>query len=76
VSAAVPDTLAPFATDVRWSATTRIAFRLCFVYVGLYVLSTQMISSMGPRPIRIPPLRALAPARDAFLWVQEVPFNR
>jgi len=69
VSAAVPDTLAPSATDVRWRTTTMVAFRLCFVYFGLYILSTQMISSMGPLPIRIPPLRALPPVRDAFLWV-------
>ena len=69
VSAAVPDTPAPSGTDVRWSAATKVAFRLCFVYVGLYVLSTQMISSMGPLPIRIPPLRALPLVRNAFLWV-------
>jgi len=66
---AVSDVLAPSATDVRWSLAAKIAFRLCFVYLGLYVLTTQMISSMVRLPIGIPPLSVFAPVRNTFLWV-------
>ncbi|HEY7188252.1 MAG TPA: hypothetical protein VH436_16970 [Vicinamibacterales bacterium] len=69
VRAAVSDSLAPATTDVRWSPATKVAFRLCFVYFGLYVLTTQMISSMVRLPIGIPPLSVLPPVRNAFLWV-------
>ena len=38
------------STDVYWSPATRIAFRVCFVYFGLYVIATQMLQGM----LRIP----------------------
>ena len=34
-------TAAPPAT--RWALPTRVAFRLCFLYFGIYVLITQML---------------------------------
>jgi hypothetical protein len=55
-----PDTIpdaatAPIAAAVsepesqpRWSLVTRIAFRLCFLYFSLYVLSTQMLGALLP----------------------------
>jgi hypothetical protein len=30
----------------RWSAATRVAFRFCFVYFGLYIVLTQMLTSL------------------------------
>jgi len=32
----------------RWRLITRIAFRLCFIYFGLYILLTQMLQAMVP----------------------------
>ncbi|HEV2288846.1 MAG TPA: hypothetical protein VGR81_07835 [Candidatus Acidoferrales bacterium] len=29
-----------------WNATTRVAFRFCFLYLGLYILFTQMLTSL------------------------------
>ena len=36
---------------VRWSPVTRIAFRFCFLYFGLYVLMTQMLSGLLQLPV-------------------------
>lgn len=33
-----------------WKPATRIAFRFCFIYFGLYVLFTQMLGSLLPLP--------------------------
>ena len=32
----------------RWNLATRIAFRLCFLYFSLYVVSTQMLGGLLP----------------------------
>ena len=49
-----------------WSQSSRIAFRFCFVYFGLYCLSTQIILSVLviPKvdlsdPATLPPIRAI-----------------
>lgn len=34
------------ASSPRWSVPTRIAFRFCFLYFGLYVVLTQMFTSL------------------------------
>jgi len=34
----------------RWRLITRIAFRLCFIYFGLYILLTQMLQAMVRKP--------------------------
>ena len=39
------------APVVRWSPVTRIAFRFCFLYFGLYVLMTQMLSGLLQLPM-------------------------
>lgn len=36
--------------SARWSLATRVAFRLCFGYFGLYILFTQMLPSLFPLP--------------------------
>jgi hypothetical protein len=57
-------------TTPRWSLATRIAFRLCFVYFGLYVLTTQMLAGMLPFPaFRIPNLETLQPLRGLIIWI-------
>jgi hypothetical protein len=38
----------PAARPARWSLSARLAFRLCFVYFSLYVLTTQMLGAMIP----------------------------
>lgn len=54
----------------HWSPATTIAFRFCFVYFGLYVLLTQMLSSLIPVPvINVPELGDLLPVRALVLWV-------
>lgn len=39
----------------RWTAATRLAFRFCFLYFGLYVLTTQMLEGMWIIPKLQPP---------------------
>lgn len=58
------------AGEARWHPATRLAFRFCFVYFGLYVLLTQMLGAMVvlPRP-RIQPLGILGPLRAPVFWV-------
>src|SRR5688572_12313866 len=36
----------PVERPVRWRLRTRIAFRLCFLYFSLYVITTQMLGSL------------------------------
>lgn len=47
-----------------WRLATRVAFRFCFIYFGLYILLTQMIFI----PF-IPPLQALPPVEPTVKWV-------
>lgn len=44
--------------DPRWHLITRIAFRFCVLYFGLYVISTQMLGSL------------LSLEADNFAWIQ------
>lgn len=53
----------------HWSFATRIAFRFCFVYFGLYCLVTQISISLIPTSIDIPELDTLWPMRQIILWV-------
>ena len=53
----------------RWSAATRVAFRFCFVYFGLYCLLNQILTSFVPLPsVEIPDLSTLPPLRNVVLW--------
>jgi hypothetical protein len=57
------------APEVRWSAAVRVAFRLCFVYFGLYILTTQMLGGL----LIVPnwgflPLEQLPPMKNIVTW--------
>jgi len=56
--------------EASWSPATRIAFRFCFVYFGLYVLMTQMLGGLLPNPwFGVPTLGQKPPMRPLVLWV-------
>ena len=60
---------APHA-EASWSPATRIAFRFCVLYFGLYVLMTQMLAGLLPNPwFRVPVLAEQLPMRALVLWV-------
>jgi len=60
----------PRSDAPSWSPATRIAFRFCFVYFGLYVLMTQMLAGMLPnRWFRVPVLGEKPPMRPLVIWV-------
>lgn len=63
---------APAAIDrptVRWTAATRIAFRFCFLYFGLYVVTTQMLQGIIVIPNwGFPPLETVPPFRNVIQW--------
>jgi hypothetical protein len=54
----------------RWRSSTRIAFRFCVVYVGLYVVTTQMLSGLIVLPVgSLPEFGNLPPVRTLVFWV-------
>ena len=69
-SPASPDPDPQPHSEAAWSPATRIAFRFCFLYFGLYVLMTQMLAGMLPNPwFRVPVLGEKPPMRPLVLWV-------
>ena len=58
------------APSVRWSPATRIAFRFCVLYFGLYVLTTQMITGMLVVPKwDFQPPEELPPMKNMVSWI-------
>lgn len=54
----------------RWNAATRVAFRFCFVYFGLYVLTTQMLGGLWIIPkIPFPNLGATGWMKGPITWL-------
>ena len=54
---------------VRWSLATRVAFRFCFAYFGLFCLTTQVFTGLFPIPnVDIPDLGTLWPMRQTNFW--------
>ena len=53
-----PTSVAPQPpSEAAWAPATRVAFRFCFLYFGLYVFMTQMLAGMVPNPkFRMPVL--------------------
>ena len=60
---------APETNTPAWSPATLIAFRFCVVYFGLYVLTTQMLTSFVPLPFEVPDLQSTPPVRAVVVWV-------
>lgn len=57
------------AQATRWRWTTRIAFRFCFVYFGLYSLCTQIITGFVPVPsFDVPDPSTYWPIRPIVFW--------
>jgi uncharacterized membrane protein YphA (DoxX/SURF4 family) len=53
----------------HWSNASRVAFRFCFVYFGIYCLATQILTSLVPLPsVDIPDPSTLWPLRPIVLW--------
>jgi uncharacterized membrane protein YphA (DoxX/SURF4 family) len=70
-SAYTPDvhTVTDVAESPHWSPATRAAFRVCFIYFGLYVLLTQMLSGMIIVPgWNFPELGTKTPFRQVIVW--------
>jgi hypothetical protein len=52
-----------------WRPLTRLAFRFCVAYFGLYVVTTQMLGAMIPTPLpRFPSLETLPPFLPLLKW--------
>lgn len=57
------------APAARWSFATRIAFRFCFIYFGLYCLLTQISTSLVPLPnVDIPDPSTFPPMHQIVTW--------
>ncbi|HUO14080.1 MAG TPA: DoxX family protein [Verrucomicrobiae bacterium] len=57
------------AQPTKWSWTTRVAFRFCFVYFGVYCLCTQIITSFVPVPsFDVPDPSTFWPIRPIVFW--------
>jgi hypothetical protein len=64
-----PTPAAHVEAEPHWPLATRLVFRLCFVYFGLYVLTTQMLSGMLRLPVISLPSLGTAPGfRHLFIW--------
>jgi hypothetical protein len=66
LTAAPPE---PVARSVRWRLRTRIAFRLCFLYFSLYVVTTQMLGGLVLLPaVNLPNLGATGFMKGIVTW--------
>jgi len=72
VVAEAPALAAALEPRVRWNLLTRVAFRFCAIYFTLYVLFTQMISSLLPVPgngFGVPPLESFGAVQRVLNFV-------
>ena len=59
----------PAAAKPQWRLTTRIVFRFCLVYFGLYCLLTQLATSLVPlAKVDIPDPSTFWPTRQIVTW--------
>jgi len=64
-----PQIAHPQGQSSAWSAWTRVAFRFCFVYFGIYCLSTQILTCFVPVPsFDIPDPSTFWPIRPIVFW--------
>lgn len=55
--------------STRWSLVSRVTFHFCFIYFGLFCITTQIFTSLLPVPgIRVPILSSLWPIRPLVFW--------
>jgi hypothetical protein len=53
----------------QWSVGTRVVFRFCFVYFGLYCFFTQIASALIPVVnVDVPELSSFWPMRHIVTW--------
>jgi hypothetical protein len=53
----------------QWRPATRVAFRFCFVYFGLYCLVTQISTGLVPLPnVDVPDPSTFWPTRQIVIW--------
>ena len=59
-----------------WSLSCRVAFRFCFVYFGLFCMSTQIFGGLFPIPkVDIPDPATLWPMRQMIFWAADHIFH-
>ncbi len=60
----------------QWGLASRLAFRFCFVYFGLFCLNTQILGGLLPIPnVEIPNLGMLWPMRQIVFWTAKRVFG-
>jgi uncharacterized membrane protein YphA (DoxX/SURF4 family) len=65
----VGEQLGAEASVARWSLARLVGFRFCFVYLGLYCLSEQILGGLFPIPkVELPDLASLWPMRQIVFW--------
>ena len=64
------ETIQPQPQIPKWSLAVRIGFRFCLVYLGLYCLATQIITSLfsATQGEDIPDPSTLWPLRRVVFW--------
>ena len=61
---------------LRWSITSRVAFRFCFVYFGFFCAGSQFLGGLFPLPkVDIPDPASLWPTRQLIFWTAEHVFH-
>jgi len=68
IAAPTPVPIVPIEIIPRWRLSTRVAFRFCFVYFGVYILTTQMLPAMNPIG-GLPVLSTLGFVSGPVMWV-------
>lgn len=59
----------PTIQPAHWGLGSRLAFRFCFVYFGLFCFVTQILANLFPLPkLEVPDLASLPPVRPIVLW--------
>src|ERR1700739_1730511 len=58
------------AKTTQWSLATRVTFRFCFVYLGLFCLTTQIVTSLfsPSQGAVIPDPATVWPIRQIVVW--------
>ena len=63
------ETIADAPPRPTWTPATRVAFRFCFLYFGLYVATTQMLNGLIVVPKwGFPPIETVPPFRNLIEW--------